>query len=165
MSEIINVIIVADAESIIEVYGGNNNSNTPQQIDPKYIHMVVKEADAISGQGGGELNISARVEDSIRWRETTLSLNAEYSSFLYKFSTNDEGLISTPFPIEATRTVPRPDPEDPLNPQTQEIHDYHWSCEVTRVGQVTYQFSFMILDRNGEKLGYYRWDPFITISN
>ncbi|MCQ8828689.1 inclusion body family protein [Streptomyces malaysiensis] len=32
-----------------------------------------------------------------------------------------------------------------------------------KVGQVTYHFYFQLLDSGQELVGYFQWDPFITI--
>lgn len=165
MDQIINVLIVFDAETILANYPGSTDSNNPRGVDDSLIYMITRKGSALSGNAGGELNISAEVNDTIRWRETTISLDSSYSVILYKFEATQGGqLISDPVPRESTVTVPLPDPNNPLVPKKQTISDYHWTTDILDIGNVTYRFYFMVLDRDGNPQGYYYWDPFITIT-
>ncbi len=165
--EIIDVLIAVDADTIISKYGTNTDADNPVQItDTSLIFMITKQADAISGNAGNELKIGAKTLDTIRWRETSLTLNAAYSTLLYKFVAAAGGdLISAPIPLLAEVQTPLPDPANPTSPQTQTIESYFWNSTVLKPGNVTYHFNFMILDRTGAVQGYYWWDPFIQISD
>lgn len=164
---IIDVMIVIDCATVIEEFGTNSDANNPVQVTTAdLISMMTVQADAIKDQGGNELNVKAVTGDVIRWREESLSLNADYNTILYKFVAYSGGdLISTPQPLEMEITSPLPNPQDPLKPNTQTIKDYFWQSTVLMPGSVTYHFSFMILDRDSNVQGYFWWDPFITISN
>jgi hypothetical protein len=160
----IDIQITFDAQTIAQSYGHNGDPNNPVQVASNLIYMVTAQADALNGNGGGELTVYAQTEDTIRWREATTS--PDYSAILYAFiPTQGAGLISTPQALEATVTVPLPDPDDPTHPNTQTIQDYFWNSTVLNPGQVTYHFWFMIVSRQGDVLGYYWWDPFISISS
>lgn len=166
--KIIDVLIAIDTESIINDYGTNTDPNSPAQVatDKNYIYMIVRSDEAVSGNAGAELTIAAKTLDVIRWRETSLTLNATYSTILYEFdSTNADGLITTPQPIVVEVKTPLPVASDPLHPSTQTINDYFWNCTVEKAGSVTYHFKFMILDRDNNVQGYYWWDPFIQITD
>ncbi|MGP5309960.1 inclusion body family protein [Vreelandella alkaliphila] len=166
--KIIDVLIAIDAESVIQKYGTNTDSDNPQQIatSENFIYMIVRSDEAVSGNGGAELTIAAQTLDVIRWRETSLTLNGTYSTILYEFdSTNSDGLITPPQPIIVEVNTPLPVASDPLHPSTQTINDYFWNCTVTRAGNVTYHFKFMIVDRDNNVQGYYWWDPFIQITD
>jgi nematocidal protein AidA len=165
--EIIDVLIVIDAETTLSTYGPNGDSKNPTQItNSNLIYMITKQAEVVSGNAGNELNISAETLDVIRWRETTLSLNADYDAILYSFVAAAGGtLISTPEPLLVTVSTPLPNPADPLHPTTQTVQSYFWSCTVLNQGDVTYNFKFMIVDRHGAVQGYYSWDPFIHITD
>jgi len=164
--EIIDVLIAVDTETIIDKYGTNNDPDNPVQVtDGQTIFMITKQGDVVSGNAGNELNIKAKTLDIIRWRETSLTLNAAYSTMLYKFVPTAGGnLISTPIPLLIEVNTPLPNPDNPLAPNKQTIEDYCWNSNVLKVGSVTYHFNFMILDRDGSVQGYYWWDPFITIT-
>ncbi|MGK5531804.1 inclusion body family protein [Streptomyces sp. URMC 129] len=169
VSVITNVLIAFDAATIVEKYpNASKDPANPTGILPNdvrdYIYMTVKR-DKIIGNPGGELNFQAKVGDVIRWRETTFSLNFDYSALLYRYMSNDK-LITDPRPVVTEKDLPYPDPDAPLgSPKylTQTIKSHYWSAEVKKKGVVTYDFFFQILDGNDLK-GYFRWDPKITIS-
>lgn len=165
--EIIDVLVVVDADTIISEYGTNTDANNPVQItDSSLIFMVTKQADAVSGNAGNELKIGAKTLDTIRWRETSLSLNAAYSALLYKFVAASGGdLISSPMPLLVEVKTPLPDSANPTSIKTQIIESYFWNSTVLEAGSVTYHFNFMILDQTGAVQGYFWWDPFIKISD
>lgn len=160
----IDIQITFDAQTIVETYGHNTDPQNPVQVDTKFIYMVTAQDDAVSGEGGGELTVYAQTEDELRWREA--ALGPDFSAILYQFVPTQGGdLISTPVPLEAEVTVPLPNPSDPTNPGRQTIEDYYWSSDVQNAGEVTYHFYFMVVSRAGDVLGYYWWDPFISISS
>lgn len=162
MSDTIDIQITFDAETILASYGKNGDPNNPVGISAGLVYMVVASGQAVSGNGGGELNVSAETDDTIRWRETTPGV--DYSAILYAFPTQSS-LISTPVPLISTVTVPLPNPSNPTQPGRQAIQDYFWNCTVLNPGSVTYHFNFMIVGRDGTVQGYYWWDPFITINS
>jgi hypothetical protein len=165
MAEIINVLIAFDTETIVKTYTNpSQDPNKPTQVSTSLIYMIVRQGDAISGQAGGNLNIKAQVDDVVRWRETSLSLSADSNAILYKYIRGSgEGKISEAVPRISNPTVPLPNPDDPLHPNTQTINSHYWTSDVLRQGTVGYTFQFMILDRNESIVGYYYWDPSITI--
>lgn len=61
-------------------------------------------------------------------------------------------------------TVPLPNPQNPQQPGSQTIQSYYWSCNVNQPGSVTYHFQFGIYGSDSTPLGYYQWNPFITIT-
>lgn len=164
--KIIDVMIVIDADTIVSDLGTNTDPNNPVQVTTAdRIFMITKQDEAVSGQAGTELNVKANTMDVIRWRATSLTLNAAYDVILYKYvATGGGNLISPPTPLEADVTTPLPNPADPTKPTTQTIKNYFWQTTVEAAGSVTYHFQFIILDREGNIQGYYWWDPYITIS-
>ncbi len=164
---IIDVLVAIDADTILKTYGPNADAAHPVQVtNPGLIFMLTKQANALSGEAGAELNLSAQTMDVIRWRETTMSLNSDYTGILYAFvPAAGANLISTPVPLEADVTEPLPNPAKPTVPNSQTVKSYFWNSTVIAAGQVTYHFQFLICDRTGAVQGYYWWDPFITISS
>ncbi|MDB6183167.1 inclusion body family protein [Paracoccus fistulariae] len=164
---IIDVLTAIDADSIVATLGTNSDSANPVQItQPDLIFMLTRQKNALSGEGGTELQISAQTMDTIRWRATSMSMNAAYSVILYDFvAASGANLISPPQPLEADVTDPLPDPADPTTPKTQKIKSYFWNTTVLEPGNTTYHFKFMILDRTGVVQGYYWWDPYIHINS
>ncbi|WP_456442558.1 inclusion body family protein [Psychroserpens sp.] len=165
--EIIDVLIAIDAETILQTYGTNNTPNAPVQVTAtNLIYMITKQKDALSGNAGNELQIAAQTMDVIRWRETSLSMDAAYTGILYEFEATAGGdLISPPIPLVAEVQVPLPDPSNPTVPKTQKIESYFWNSTVLKPGDVTYHFKFIVCDRTGAIQGYFWWDPFIHITD
>jgi hypothetical protein len=167
MSRVTDVLTAIDTATVLLKYpNASKNPDAPTQIDPKYVYMITNQDNAISGQAGGELNLKAQVGDLIRWRETSLSLGFETAAIFYKFIGNvGNELISTPTPRTAEASLPYPNNSKPSVPVCQKISNYYWSSETLKTGSVTYHFNFMIVDRSCSALGFFSWDPFITISN
>jgi hypothetical protein len=164
MSQFIDVLIAFDAVSIAKRYpNASRNPDAPTRVDGSLIYMTTRH-DRIVGTSGAELNFRANPKDIIRWRETTLSLNSEYSALLYKYVSNspllDDVRIRTgkgTYPIPKKGAVGRPEFE------TQVYRDHYWEADVSDTGQVVYSFYFQVLDVDRNVVGYFQWDPYITI--
>jgi hypothetical protein len=166
MSEYIDVLITIDAKTIVDKYGKNSNSNSPTGIDRALIHLDARQSQVVSAPGTVDLAVAASPGDTIRWRETTLSMNTDYTGILYGFTLQSGGqLISPPRPLLFPLSEPLPNMQDPLNPTMQKIQSYVWQSDIMSPGRVTYTFRFMILNQKGVKLGYYTWDPVIVIQD
>lgn len=164
MSEFINVMIAFDAFSIAKRYpSASRNPDAPTQVDHELIYMTTRH-DRIVGTSGAELNFRANPRDIVRWRETTLSLNSEYSALLYRYVSGDP-LISTPRIVVGDGTYPMPKEGSDGRPEfvTQDYEDHYWEADVRKTGRVTYRFYFQVLDSDLKPVGYFQWDPFITI--
>lgn len=164
MSEFIDVLIAFDALSIAKQYpDASRNPEAPTQVDYGLIYMTTRH-DRVVGTSGAELNFRANPRDIIRWRETTLSLNSEYSALLYRYVSGD-ALIGKPRVVisDGTYVMPKDGAVDSPDFTTQDYQDHYWEADVSKVGQVTYHFYFQILDSDQQLIGYFQWDPFITI--
>ncbi|MEE4597496.1 inclusion body family protein [Streptomyces sp. DSM 41524] len=164
MSEIINVLIAFDAYSIAKRYPDASKDYTePTYVDQSLIYMTTRQ-DRVVGTSGAELNFRANPRDIIRWRETTLSLNSEYCALLYRY-VSDDPLISTPQVVigDGTYPIPKDGATDRPDFETQDYEDHFWEADVKKIGEVTYHFYFQILDSDQQLVGYFQWDPFITI--
>ncbi|MFJ9457689.1 AidA/PixA family protein [Kitasatospora sp. NPDC101447] len=164
--EVINVLIAFNADDILKDYPPTGSTpENPKTVpaDDKYIYMMVKQANII-GSSGANLNLSAKVGDVIRWRETTFSFDANYSALLYKYVGSDEKLISPPNHLTPDSNLPYLTGQagDPSF-KSQTVTGHYWSAEVLRKGEEFYHFSFEIISREGEALGYYSWDPKLTV--
>lgn len=162
---IIDLLIVVDGETLIETLPPGT-VDKPTSVPEPMIYMVVMNDRAVFGQASKELKIKAITDDVIRWRAASLSLNANYQVLLYKYlALKGDDLITPPVPLISEVTSPLPNPSDPLKPTTQKRKYPFWQATVLQAGEVTYAFHLMILDRQSTPLGYYYWDPFITISS
>ncbi|MET7291607.1 inclusion body family protein [Streptomyces griseoloalbus] len=163
----LNVLIAFDAATIVERNpGASRNPDAPTYADQSLIYMTTRQ-DHIIGTSGAELNLRAEPGDSVKWRETTLSLGSDYKALLYRYvsSDNNHVLIRTPEIEVVDGVYPMPQEGSEGTPAftTQEYEDHYWRTTVKRTGKVVYHFYFQILDRHRNLQGYFQWDPFITI--
>ncbi|MFC8370983.1 MULTISPECIES: inclusion body family protein [unclassified Streptomyces] len=163
----LNVLIAFDAATIVERNpGASKNPDAPTYVDHSLIYMTTRQ-DHIIGTSGAELNLRAEPGDSVKWRETTLSLGSDYTALLYRYVSDDSGhvLIRTPEieVVDGVYPMPREGSEGSPAFTTQEYEDHYWRTTVKRTGKVTYHFFFQILDHHRNLKGYFQWDPFITI--
>lgn len=163
--QIIDILMAVDADTIVSRYGAGTAA-TPASIDESMIYLIVRGDQGMFGQGTGELKVAARTLDTLRWRETSLTLNATYSAILYLYQVKggQTDILSTPEPVVAEVNTPLPNPGDLLHPSTQTVNNYFWTAQAVAPGEVTYTFSFMIVDRDNVVQGYYSWDPFIQVT-
>src|ERR1700761_506315 len=94
----LNVLIAFDAATIVEQYpNASRNPAAPTYVDQSLIYMTTRH-DHIVGTSGAELNLRAEPGDTVRWRETTLSLGSDHKALLYRYVSSDPGhtLIRTP---------------------------------------------------------------------
>jgi hypothetical protein len=167
-TEFIDVLCIFDAEGILDKYPSPSlDPNNPTPCSHDYIFMVSEKDNVMTPQGGAELKIKAKIEDSVRWRSTSLSKNTGYYTQLYSFTTSHGGdLLTTPIVYNLSVTIPIANPADPPYPSEFESTTAHtWMATVVKEGQVTYHWSFLISDRSGNIIGYFKWDPFIVITN
>lgn len=163
--QIIDILMAVDADSIVSSYPPGTSSR-PTSIDETMIYLIVRQENGVFGEGTGELKVTARTLDTLRWRETSLSANATFSAILYQYEPvgGKTDILSDPMPIVAEVKTPLPDPGDLLHPTTQTINSYFWSAQAIAEGEITYAFNFMIIDRDNLVQGYYTWDPFIQVT-
>lgn len=165
----LNVLIALDAATIVERNpGASRNPDAPTYVDERLVYMTTRQ-DHIVGTSGAELNLRAEPGDTIRWRETTLSLGSDYKALLYRYVSSDNGhvLIRTPEieVIDGVYPMPKEGGEGRPDFVTQNYQDHYWRTTVKRAGKVVYHFSFQILDRHRQLKGYFQWDPCITVEN
>lgn len=163
--QIIDILMAIDAETLLATIPPGTVA-APAPVGEKLIWLMVRQGNAVFGQGTKELKITARTMDTIRWRCTSMSLDAAYSGMLYQFFTiKGDDLLSPAEPLNAEVSVPLPNTSDPTQPSRQSITSSFWSSTILKPGEVTYAFQFMVLDRAGKVLGAYKWDPFIQITS
>lgn len=167
-----DILCAIDAASLPPLSQNRNNPTTGLN---QWIYMIVKSADAISGQAGPELNIRAVTGDNVRWRATSLDSNFDLSVVFYNFTASAGGnLLSapqllggvsngTPYTINQQMPVQGTMPWSTANEPVP--YDFYQSTVEQAPGSVTYQWWFQVNDTHGGLIGYGMWDPFITISN
>ena len=172
MSTIIDVAVLIDAETIYNrtrtagVVGSPDAPVFVQEQD-SVIYMVSRSANEISGHGGAELDIHATPNQEIRWRASSLTFGDQYSVYLYDFFPKSD-LLHDIRPETSEDVIPEINPADIMHPRVLEANLGYWQATALKEGRVTYHFKFMILRPTSatelEPVGYYQWDPFITIS-
>lgn len=160
------VMITFDAEGIIDTYGKQSNPSpsNPINVSYNYIYMVTRAKNAFTGNGGGNLALQVRTGDFIRWRENSPTYS--YQAILCGFTvTSGANLLG---PMQQSRieiNYAMPNLTDPTAKPTdkQKVKVYSWRTEAQLEGEASYVFTFMLLDRDGNVVGYYKWDPTIRI--
>ncbi|NER39485.1 MAG: hypothetical protein F6J93_37025 [Oscillatoria sp. SIO1A7] len=147
----INVLTVIDAETLVKNYQNHNPKTTADKPafvseHPQTIHMIASTGDSIHGSDSSELRVAAYVDDIIRWRAVSISIDTSYTVELYKFTKIDD----KPTVITKPREIP------------SSTGRYWQAVVIAGSGTETYDLSFKILDRSGTELVYLTWDPYIT---
>ncbi|WP_347900701.1 AidA/PixA family protein [Pseudomonas purpurea] len=172
MSHFKDVLIAIDTDTILRHFNHDisQDHNYPTRIAPRFaedvIHMVSNSKDT-SNQGSANITSTLELGDVIRWRATTLSKDFENSVILYNYSQlySDGGEIS-PVRIISIQGAPMPviNKQSPwATPIKQEVNTYLWAATAENRGHITYTWSFMIVDKHNQVVGYCSWDPYMTI--
>lgn len=176
MSEIISVMTIFDVKKILKDYptpskDPNNPTGLPHPVNGKeypYMYMLVTAGNVISGQADGNLNFSATTDDVVRWRSQSMSGDASQAAVMYgffKFGGND--VITPPGAVLSHPTVPVPNPANPVTFTAQSVPDFYWRSDVIATGVENYGVRFYITGIVGSQLttlGYFYWDPTITVN-
>jgi hypothetical protein len=142
--------------------------------------MIVNQANALSGQAGGELNIQGNIGDNVRWRGESLSLNFDYDAVFVQFvqTGGASDLMTLPpqliggaksgggtFDKDAPMPVNSVSGSGVFSNAVVSQPYYFFQSTLESAGKVTYHWVFQLFDSSGNSLGYFQWDPYITISN
>lgn len=164
MSEIVNVLALVCAEDVLAKYGQNEKGSDPVVLDENCGGLIVAGA-----YGGGKalFNLAIHVPAGaqtdptrIRWRGSTLSMNAAYRCSIENVSL-DPGVacIAAPEIHSATIALYHTDlemPKDPSKLSAQSVSDEYWESKTTSSGSAAYLIDIKISDEKGDALGYYR---------
>lgn len=175
----INVLVGIDCETIIANYTGGTESS-PTAVSNSNFYMIVNQANALSGQAGGELNVAGNIGDNLRWRAESLSLNFDYDAVFVQFVQTGGGSDLMTLPPQLiggaksgggafTKNAPLPlnstGGGDVFSTENVDQPYYFYQSTLESTGKVTYHWVVQIFDSSGNSLGYFQWDPYITISN
>ncbi|MCA8032413.1 inclusion body family protein [Burkholderia arboris] len=135
------------------------------------VYMITTDRNVISGQAGSNLSMRVEVNDIVRWRTVSLTDVADYQCFIHTFkflsvaSPNDPPLSQPTFE-HTYPSEPDPAPGWPNNGVKERPgSDFYWQATARSQGSATYTFVVAMYQRNGELVGYFQWDPSITIRN
>ena len=146
----IYVQTIFDTATLLRSYGKSENCNAPTGLshpssDPNFktwVYMLTNWLDQLSGQASGNLDVQAKVNDTINWRSNSLSSNTGDSAVIYKITTDTDGVISTPR-IQLTSptvTLPKASLQDetvwpcPCASQDAPVTDFFWQSTVRKTG-------------------------------
>ncbi|MCB9235536.1 MAG: hypothetical protein H6581_28025 [Bacteroidia bacterium] len=180
MSQVVNVLIVVDADNLVSkledgtIKKGTQSSPTnlgSYGTSDNFIYMVAKNGVAANNQAKSELTIDVRSGDTIVWNMTTFGNMSTTSAFLYNSDfnlTSGQPPIAIPGVTYANQVigVRLPSTNNPTGQLGQYVnHQYVASSQVNNIAQtIQYSMSFELVDEaSGDILGYFRWDPFIVI--
>ncbi|OWO79230.1 hypothetical protein B5C26_21975 [Photorhabdus luminescens] len=175
-----DVTFVIDIESIIEYLHTNNLKSSLDPKDPTIIRQHVYIANytpefglKVASSSGARVTVP--INANIRWRATTVSNNFDYTIILYKFKklSKGEDVISVPSQIWSQNPIGKKVPmvpsavnadEDAPKIIFVESQDSYFQATAHRPGEEQYTWFFAAYD--GKKLlGYYRYDPYVEVTN
>ena len=174
MSKDIDIEIVIDTVTLLATYQPSQDSNNPAMVPHNFSYMVTQSDYVNSGQATGDLSIKANVNDTIRWRMLSMSGNTDQTAVIYNIVQFSGSTVtsSPPTAIESEPYAPWPTlvGTSNTNPPTftkVEAQDYFLQVNVTSHGTENYKVYFYVTkeDVNGNPVlvGYYGWDPTITV--
>ncbi|MDE9457728.1 AidA/PixA family protein [Xenorhabdus bovienii] len=191
MADIIDILVVVDAQSIMKFITDSkikNDMNVDKPINlgatTNYINMLTPQnIHYISGQGTSVLWVKANLNDTIRWRGVTLSKDSEYSAALMKFYPLK---ITAPAEVSKYFNAPEVKPvhsyvpvlksdkpiiyPNPVELDLQPTDNYYWEVSVKRMPDhgksVNNHYAFTIgIYKNGYLQAYVYWDPTIVLDS
>ncbi|ARP85021.1 AidA/PixA family protein [Bordetella genomosp. 9] len=176
---IIDITIVVDPVAIIRDHTISSNSSpiTLKNYGRGYVFAMTYWNDVNFGtysghpdnygnndnnEGGYALDIKAEIQDTIRWRMTSLTAGFEYQCFIQSFRyAFGATVISTMKPkIEA---VPGPVQNADGSVVAKQVQDYYWETTVVAQGSAGYDVIFSIFDSTGHRVGIFTIDPYIEV--
>ncbi|REC48927.1 inclusion body family protein [Chryseobacterium pennipullorum] len=173
-SQEIDVLVVIDTDYVRAHYPNpSKDPNNPTGIDHNSQHMIVSNANAISGQGSADLNFSAKVGDTVSFRSTSIYQNSDDAVIIYNIKYWSGDQVFNNFVYDAVErkqaVVPNYSSPNGLPANTADITFSSFDSKVKATGKENFyvQFALYILDPNNSNqqilLGYYYWDPTITV--
>lgn len=172
MSKTINILITIDTDAVKAQYPSpSKNQAAPTGISHNMGYMVATGTKINSGQGTGDLSITALVGDTVRAFATSGSENFEDSVLLFglpKFSGAD---VFGPFNYQnftKSAVVPQ-STSAPLPARIVDEDFWFYQASISKKGTEGYMVQFAMYTRDpdsGEPVlfGYFQWDPTITVA-
>lgn len=180
----IDLLIVVDANRVVQDHGKNNGQQSGHYVQLKqdgqgYVFMLGpwendQPRDGHGGEGSDDPDISVKKGDTIRWRITSLSMGHLFQCFITHFSVNvGAQYITPPKPKHEVVSTPQIDSSAPDLNRTicRQLDDFYWESTVLETGHASYYIAFAICgDGCGggcdcaccNCCGGYQWDPWIN---
>lgn len=171
MSKTINILIAIDTDAVISSYKNpSQDPNNPTGIGHQFGFMVATGTKVNSGQGTGDLSITALVGDTVRAFGVSGSNNFEDAVLVYGMPRYAGVQVFGTFISQmfTKSTVVPGSAKSPLPPSTQVQPFWFYQSSIVAKGTENYkvQFGLWTRDDSGQpKLyGYFDWDPQITVA-
>ncbi len=172
MSKTINILITIDTDAVRKNYPNpSKNSASPTGIAHNLGYMVATGTTINSGQGTGDLSITALVGDTVRAFATSGSDNFEDAVLLYGMPKFSGAQVFGPFNYQNfTKSTVLPNSVTSVLPAViaDEVF-WFYQASVSTKGTEGYMIQFALYTRDpntGQPVlfGYYAWDPTITVA-
>lgn len=175
MSNIVDIEIVVDVDRLMATTPNpSQDPEHPTMVGHNYAYMIAASHYVTSGQATGDLSISARSGDNIRWRMVSQSGNTHYSANLMNIThlsgnhimSGTEGKllkVREPFPGTTLGDIPLPPSGDHAF-AAEKQYEYFVESNLVDEGYENYNVLFVVYEYDdGLQLkGYFGWDPRVT---
>jgi len=175
---LINILVAVNAAELAERLGDGSmqpgSVSSPTNLgawggSDVFVSMITQNSYIASNQGGSELDVKANSGDTVRWTVSTFDGDTDYTAFLFSGSFNPSASITALSYFNMHTSVYLPSGSDPVNGTIQLFHNNAYATQGTVIepGQkIQYTLSFKLVNNStGAIIGYFTWDPFISISN
>jgi len=172
MSKTINILITIDTDAVQANYPNpSKDQNNPTGIGHNMGYMVATGTKINSGQGTGDLSITALVGDTVRAFATSGSDNFEDAVLLYGMPMFSGTQVMSAFNYQNfTKSAVIPNSTTTVLPAkiVDEVFWFYQASVITK-GTENYKVQFALYTRDpgtGQPVlkGYYAWDPQITVA-
>jgi hypothetical protein len=179
MSKDIDIVIAIDTVSLLANVTPGSYQNpaglSHGSTDRIYTFMIAQALYVNSGQATGNLNISALVNDTIRWRTASLSGNTDEAAIVYLIQQySGDQVTSQPVtayvsnPYEPVPIIVNNENTEPPTFTSPPVPDYFMQATVNNHGTEQYKVYFYVTkqdQKTGKPViaGYYWWDPTIVV--
>ncbi|WP_237388368.1 AidA/PixA family protein [Xenorhabdus sp. Sc-CR9] len=148
MSNIINILVSMESDSIANSNSYSNIESRAPTIDSKYIHMLTYNGTNVIDNGGTKLSLkNVRKDDNIIWKEDSLSPYDSRYSVVLTAVVADNKVVASEYLFQselvmAQKTVPIITGENPISVTPKEV-DYHfWVSSIKAVPTSSVQIPF-----------------------
>ncbi|WP_036773243.1 AidA/PixA family protein [Photorhabdus australis] len=175
--QIIDVLVSVDAQTIEDdinkgILRLSHIEKSPTAISNKYFYYTTSQNQlyAPKNNATGELEITGKVGDLVRWRASSLSTQFDYQVFLYHMTGSGvNSYVSLPTLLETSFKIAVPEQKgtglpNHIYPVTfKQRNVYCQQSTLLSPGRAQYTWYISIYNRWNNLIGYCTHDPFINI--
>lgn len=167
----INVVVAIDTQSLSGIKG-SDNPNKPLPVRHVFAYMVAEPQYVQSGQGTGDLTLKAKTGDVVRWISQSLYGEEKIYAIICgisKYIPSDPVVLDHFEAVTNQDKEPVPSGNDALSYKMKEQYSFFYQASVVGKGSEHYGVTFYLVKVNPDgtdtNLGYYNWDPMITVTD